>query len=238
MGCLSLYEPSAVQSKRLLRFAIPNFSPPTTMFTEPADQSAVPCEIQSPSLAVTTSPSAAAKQTQENPLAGEKRGRVLEIYVALGAIAIPLFIFSTSLIALVFIRRVRNNQTPSSSLSFGIEEDEPGVYYVRVSSTTLVLLASLSSSIAPTLVGFFMTLFSYFASQRMLKLSEDVQYQNLPTPYQLVLLIKILDGGISALWQWIKYTFRWRTVSIVNTSARSLVLVYFLVYTCFFILIY
>jgi hypothetical protein len=162
------------------------------------------------------------------PASKRAGGRTTEISVALAVISAPLFLVSAALIGLVAIRRVK--QQSSSSEIFAVEQDEPSVYYVNISSTTLVLLASFSSTLAPTLVGFVMSLFSYSISQRVLRLSETEQLWELPTPYQLVVLVSLLTGNISALWQWMKYTFRWRTVSVVNASAWGLILAYVLVY--------
>lgn len=151
--------------------------------------------------------------------------------VALTLVAFPLAIFSVSLVFLVLERRVRHTPPSAPSLSFQCEEDEPGVFYVRIGSTTLVLLGSFSSSIAPVLVGFAMTLLSYSVAQRMLYLSNAERLQDLPTPYQIVLLIKMLDGSFGVLWKWLKYILQWRTANVINTSGWALLMSYALVYT-------
>ena len=161
------------------------------------------------------------------------KSEIKYILVTMGVISLPLFIFSTSLIGLVFSYQIKHIESSSSFLNHNIPKNEPGVYYVRISSTTLALLASLSSSIAPALVGFVMTLNSYIVSHRILNLKDDKRSRHLPTPYQLVLLVNLLNGTIAALWQWIKYAFRWRTVRVVNNSAWILSALYVLVYQPF-----
>lgn len=103
---------------------------------------------------------------------------------------------------------------------------EKSVYYVRINSSALVLLGSFSSSIASILITAFMTLVSYPVARQLLKASQRPAQRDreLPTPYQLGFLITLLNGGIAAIWHWIKYMFsRNKAVGAVKISVFGLV---------------
>jgi hypothetical protein len=146
-----------------------------------------------------------------------------EIWFAFAIITVPLVVLSATLVAIVLHYRVEHTQELSFPL-LGTEVDEPGVYYVRISATTLVLLASFSSAVAPTLVGFLMTLVRYQVSRDIVRHSERGNLHQLPTGYQLGLLITIFDSGIRAIWPWMRYTWQTkrRIVGAVTTSAWAL----------------
>jgi hypothetical protein len=98
-----------------------------------------------------------------------------EIMRAFIIIFFPLASLSAALIGIVRARRVQSMHFSSSSaLDMNGDENEPGVYLVRINSTTLVLLASFCSSLAPSLVVFVMNLFSYPVSRHILHTS-DIQ---------------------------------------------------------------
>ena len=116
-----------------------------------------------------TSPTAAAiGNGSQEALNGMKAGKS-EIWVALGVVSIPLVIVSGLLLGIIFTRRVRPTESASSALAFNVNEDESNAYYVQISSTTLVLLASFSSTIASIIVGFVMTLLAYPVSRHLLR---------------------------------------------------------------------
>jgi len=159
------------------------------------------------------------------PAAIAMTGGTTDILVALAIIFIPLTLFSALLLGIVFQRRIQY-LPPSSSLST-LDDSElysTNAYYVRISSTTVVLLASFSSSIAPTLVSFFMVLFSYPISRRILKISDGRKLSDLPTPFQLGLLITTLSGSLGALWHWVKYLLRWKKQRKIGSSLKLSVL--------------
>jgi hypothetical protein len=157
--------------------------------------------------------------------------RTSEIWFSFAVIAVPLVSLSAMLLGIVLYFRVQR----STSSSFTTEEDEPGVYYVRISATTLVLLASFSSSVAPTLIGFLMTLVRYPISQHIVRHSEMENLEELPTPYQLGLLITLFESGIGAIWPWIKYmASAWytkrKTVHAVTASVIALMTAIYMMY--------
>jgi hypothetical protein len=155
-----------------------------------------------------------------------------EIWVTFAIITVPLVVLSATLVAIVLHLRVKHTE----QLSFpplGTVVDEPGVYYVRISATTLVLLASFSSTVAPTLVGFLMTLVRYPISRDIVRHSQRRNLHQLPTGYQLGLLITIFDSGIRAIWPWINYIWQTkrRIVSAVTTAGLALTGAISLMYT-------
>jgi len=161
-----------------------------------------------------------------------------DILLAVGLVSIPLISLSALLLGIVYFRRV--SPPPNSSSmnpllsSVRVVSSYNDAFYIKLSPTTFVLLSSFSSSIVPSLVGFLMVLLSFSISRYLLDTSELGKRNALPTPYQLGLLLKILNGEIGGLWDWIKYSLWWRVRSkgagILKTSAFSLTLAYFFVY--------
>ena len=119
-----------------------------------------------------------------------------DIALACAAISLPMIALSGVLLGLIFAYQVAPNS-------------DPGAYLVDFSATRLITIASWSSSVAPFLPGFVMTLLSFPAARHLQKSSEWERSASLPTPYQLNLYLQLLSGGVGALWQWMKYLF-WR----------------------------
>jgi hypothetical protein len=141
--------------------------------------------------------------------------------LAIAAISVPLGLFSVLLIYFVYANLLHHS--PSIS-GLNAELDEPGVYYVNFPATRLVLLSSFSSTAAPIITGYFMSLLSYSISRRMVRLSEAGSLRNLPTPHQLGFLIISLDGSPTVLWDWFMSLFRGGRyqVGVVKTSLWGL----------------
>ena len=169
-------------------------------------------------------------------------GGTFEIIFALAMVCLPLIAISLFLMGIVFWFRVQTGLLSTSLLSVSSAasldpvQTDPNAYYVRISATTLVLLASFSSTVAISVVSFSMTLLSYPVSRQLLRISETRKLASLPSPYQLSLLITTLNGGINTLWYWTKYLLGWRRrskigrVVILSGSSLSLgcVFVYYL----------
>jgi hypothetical protein len=147
------------------------------------------------------------------PDRGTKRmqGRIQEIIIAFTVMTLPMLIFSGVLLGLVFHYRIKQNDFISTDLAFDSNQNDPNVYFVRISATTLTTVASWSSTIAPVLVGFGVALVSYPVAKGLLTASEKHQVAQLPTPFQLSLIVRMISSGsISALWSWLMYSFGWR----------------------------
>lgn len=156
---------------------------------------------------------------------------VRDILSVIASIFISLVGLSLGLLGMVFVRRIQHTKSKPNSLLIG-QEDESGVYYIRISATTLVLLSSLSSTIASIIVSFFMSLVAYPVSHSLLQASNSRKLTGLPTPYQLGLLVTSLNGHIVSLWHWTKDRFsrRVRTPEMVMKSLSALAFANILVY--------
>lgn len=144
-------------------------------------------------------------------------GRLQDIGLAFAVVSIPLSILSVALLGAVLGFQIDTSN--STNLGPG-QEAIAGYYIVQLSATTIALIASYSSTVAPIAVGFAMTLLSYPIANDIIKYSERKQFEKLPTPYQLGLMINLRSGSVGSLWPWFKYTFRWRvrhkTVGVVK----------------------
>lgn len=139
-------------------------------------------------------------------------GRYREILLAFCIITVPMVVFSGLLLGLVFHFRVVHNEFISKNLSFTGVRNEPNVIYVKISATTLTTVASWSSTVAPILVGFVISLVSYPVARRFLVAVQNNQAPQLPTPYQLSLILRMLaSGGPASLWHWVSYTIGWKS---------------------------
>lgn len=128
----------------------------------------------------------------------------------------PMIAFSAILLGLVYLniwdkRRDRPTDLPLSS---GFLSD---ILYVDYSATSLILVASWSSSAAIPLIGSLLALISYPVAAHLVIASKYSLQTLLPTPGQLGLLIELLDGRKLALWKWLSGL--WRKS---NSKVRSL----------------
>ena len=152
-------------------------------------------------------------------LDGNPNEGLCEIAVAWAMVSIPLAIFSVGLMGIVLCHRI---DTTSSSHSLDApSQDIPGSYIVDMSATTIALISSYSSTIAPIAFSFAMTLFSYVIANDIRRYSTKDQSELLPTPYQVGLLITLKSGTIGSLWAWFKYTFQWRLRSKTSPILRT-----------------
>jgi len=137
-------------------------------------------------------------------------GRLSSLGLSFVILTIPMLLFSACLIGLVYYFRV----TPPSKIFENLRvngQDDAGIYYVRLNATFLIFIASWSSSLAPALTGFALTLFSYPLASEFFKSTKSSEADQHPTPYQLALALHFLNGGgVGALWNWIKYLSIWR----------------------------
>ena len=143
-----------------------------------------------------------------------------DIVLACLIICIPMLVLSAGLLGIIYAYRVIQTESDLlfSESSNGIDID-PSAYLVNYSATRLITIASWTSSVAPLLPGFVMTLLSFPAARRLLRTSQAGQEQSLPTPYQLGLYLQLLTGGVGSLWQWIRYralSKRERQASVVT----------------------
>lgn len=137
-------------------------------------------------------------------------GKWLTIGFSLATATVPMFILSVALISLVFFFKVNTGQVPHPDLQpLGTQLDQSPLY-VNLPATFLIFVASWSSSAAPICGGFLITLASYPICSVYLRSIENGLDHDLPTPHQLSLIIRFLNGSsFGALWSWLNYMLTW-----------------------------
>lgn len=146
-----------------------------------------------------------------------------DIWIACAVITLPMVILSAILLGLVF----HNEVDQSSIVSVQPPRDNRAAYLVNFSSTRLITVASWTSTVAPLLPVFVMTLLSFPAAQYVFKSSQQRQTTRLPTPYQLSLYVNLISGSLGSLWQWALYRSRKqreRQPPVIRTTVVGLVI--------------
>ncbi|KAL8675091.1 MAG: hypothetical protein Q9168_000462 [Polycauliona sp. 1 TL-2023] len=125
-------------------------------------------------------------------------GAKMEIGLATAMIVIPMLALGAILVGLVY-----SHQMPDHDSTYTIGNDTANslgsAYYVDYSATTLVYIASLSSTVAPFLLPAAMLLSSYLLAGKVAHQSDNGEDSLLPSPYQLQLLIRMIEGRLTAL---------------------------------------
>ena len=147
-------------------------------------------------------------------------GKFKDIGLAFFIVSIPMFVFSVVLLGLVYHFRVSHGRVPFSNLDYPQSQDETGVYYVNFGATSLIFVASWSCSLAPALVGFALTMFSFPVAHNYLQHTRKQCKTGLLTPYQLSIVLRQLTGGsLGALWAWVKYLYTWKSRRQIQAPA-------------------
>ena len=144
------------------------------------------------------------------------------IYLALACILVPMIGLSAIILGLVFGYQVDRSQTSDSPLALSQESDTgESAYYVHINSTTFATIASWSSTLAPLLVFAAMSLAS-FPVARSLQNKSSLATADLPTPYQLSILLETLTGSAMSMWSLLRYR-RWPHKQPLASVLRSAV---------------
>ncbi len=162
-------------------------------------------------------------KTQRSTMSkGIMGGWVLEIGLASAALILPMLILTALLLALVYGQQMPSH---SSTYSYQNETNIPlgSAYFVNYSPTTLVYIASLSSTLATVLVSAAMILFSYSLARSLALESDANNASKLPSPFQLQLLIRMVDGRLAALGSYLLLVFgrKQRKVTVVPVLWRA-----------------
>lgn len=135
---------------------------------------------------------------------------------------VPVVLVSTILLAIIFTHQVdldlgwqqlktpEAGEVPNPSLrNLTLELSATGgdaAYYVRYNPSILVVIASWTSKIIPFITSSSMAVVAFFAGRRILDASRDNKFAQLPTPHQMSILIKLLNGaGVMPLWETVLY---------------------------------
>lgn len=139
------------------------------------------------------------------------KGSNREILLAFAVMTVPMIAFSALLLGLIERYRISQNAFVSDKLSFDSHNRDSSAIFVNISATTLITIASWSSTLAPLLIASALTLASYPVSRKILLASQNEDTKSLPTPYQFTLLLRMVSNSSpSTLWYWAKYCFLWR----------------------------
>ena len=138
---------------------------------------------------------------------------------------VPVVLVSTLLLAIIFTHRVDldpgwqllkapavGNVSDSSFWNRTLELSATGgnaAYYIRYNPATLAAIASWTSKIIPFITSSSMAVIAFFAGRRILDATRDNKTGQLPTPYQMSILIKLLSGG-DALPLWDTIVYKWQ----------------------------
>ena len=143
-------------------------------------------------------------KVRKRPWKGTMGGSSLEILLASAFLVVPMVALTVTLIALVF-----RHQMPDNNSSYSYENETAlalgSAFYVDYSSTTLVYIASLSSTLATLLISAAMLLFSFSLAQDIATNSDRAAASHLPSPYQMDLLIRMIDGRLMVLGSYLLY---------------------------------
>ena len=119
-------------------------------------------------------------EAKSQPLDGKMGGQKLEIRLASALLIVPMLTFAALLIGLVYRHRMPDH---FSLYSFDNQIALPlgSTYFVNYSSTTLVYIASLSSTLSTLLIPAAMLLYSFVLISQ--KIPIKLLYQNYPLPF-------------------------------------------------------
>ena len=161
-------------------------------------------------------------KARSQPLDSKMGGQKLEIGFASALLTIPMLTLAALLIGLVYEYRMPDH---SSSYSFDNQTALPlgSAYFVNYSSTTLVYIASLSSTLSTLLIPAAMLLYSYVLANDLAKDSDQAAMSNLPSPFQLNMLIKMVEGRLMVLWSYVRYALgsKRRGINIVPSLQHA-----------------
>lgn len=135
---------------------------------------------------------------------------------------VPVVVVSTLLLTIILTHQVdldpgwqwlkepTAGQAPDPSLrNATLELKATGgdaAYYVHYNPAILVAIASWTSKIIPFITSSSMAVVAFFAGRRILDASRDNKFGQLPTPHQMSILIKLLNGaGLMPLWDTVVY---------------------------------
>ena len=177
---------------------------------------------QDQAIEMTEHPQSERSEPKSQPLDSKMSGQKLEIGFASALLIVPMLTLATILIGLVYRHRMPDH---FSSYSLDNQTALPlgSAYYVNYSSTTLVYIASLSSTLSTLLIPAAMLLYSFVLANDLAKDSDQAAVSNLPSPFQLDMLIKMVEGRLMALWSYIRYAFgsRRRRINIVPSLQHA-----------------
>lgn len=132
-------------------------------------------------------------------------GALTSIWLATAAIALPMFSLSAVLLCLTFYYKLDQDDPWFRSTSSANASSDTSAYYLAMSSTRFVTVASWSSNVAPHLSTFILVLFSYQVAKIFRSSLQGTATTQFPTSFQLGLLLQASSGGLNSLLHLGKY---------------------------------
>jgi hypothetical protein len=120
-------------------------------------------------------------------------------------VTFPSALLSGVLLGMIYGYRVRSEPSLFSSINNEQLNGPQGYLLINHSATRLVFIASFISMLAPVLAGSIMALWTLPIAQSMRIASRTCQYSQLPTPYQLSLVIGLSLASYQRLWRYYEY---------------------------------
>jgi hypothetical protein len=120
-------------------------------------------------------------------------------------ITFPIALLCGVLLGMIYGYRVRSEPSLFSTINDEQLNAPHGYLLINYSATRLVIIASFISTLAPILAGSIMLLWTFPIAQSMRIASSTSQYSQLPTPYQLSLVIGISLASHQRLWRYYEY---------------------------------
>lgn len=114
----------------------------------------------------------------------------------------PMLISSLVILSIVYANLV-TPRCPSKELcpaSGLINTTSRAFYYIDFPATQLAFVSSWSATVSFALVGFLMAFASYANASALLKASDGEEQDDLPTPHQMSVLLRVLNAEMVVLW--------------------------------------
>ncbi|KAJ4288110.1 hypothetical protein N0V90_012127 [Kalmusia sp. IMI 367209] len=117
-------------------------------------------------------------------------------------ITTPMLVSSLVILYIVYANLVTSNCAsqelcPASGL---VNTTSKGFYYVDFSAARLAFVSSWSATVSFALVGFLMAFASYANASALLRASERDDQEDLPSPHQMSILLRVLNAELMILW--------------------------------------
>jgi hypothetical protein len=133
------------------------------------------------------------------------RSRLSAIIWPAMIVTLPIAWLCGVLLGMTYGYRVRSEPSLFSSINNEQLNRPRGYLLINYSATRLVIIASFTSTLAPILAGSIMSLWTLPIARSMKIASSTTQYSQLPTPYQLSLVIGISLASYQRLWRYYEY---------------------------------
>jgi hypothetical protein len=134
------------------------------------------------------------------------------ILLACGLIVVPMVAFTSVVLAFVFANIVSNQGCSFNDLCHTaglINATSNTYYYVDFSATSLIFISSWSSTVSFALVGVLMSMYAYSIAAQMLHHPNLApQLGNSMSPYQISLILRVLNAEILSLWSIVQHSGR------------------------------